>query len=501
MNPGQIGLEVVKLAVFFAVILVVGFLGVPRLFNYIAKFKSNEMLLITALGLCFGVALIASMLDYSIALGAFLIGAVIAEAQQIHKIEALTAPVRDMFSAIFFVTIGMLIEPQMLWEHFGAILILSLLVVVGKVLTCSFGVFVGGKDLRTSLSVGMGLAQIGEFSFIIAIKRLRVTLHVTSAFLYPIAVAVSVITTLVTPYLIKGTDGMVGWIDRRAPKKMMQALSVYTTWVGSLGQGKPNPLALLVRQMAWRILINLLLTVGVFALGAWIGEQSETYLPEAIRSPAVHDIIVWLGVVILTSPIYLASARKIQAMSTLIAEICVPTAESGQYGTAARLVIGQVFVLASFTVMTFLTVLLSTSILSSYDALIPLLLLVTVAALLLRRVLVRIYSRAEIALHETMVELPRLLHEEQKEKVMPDLLLEAELETMEIPANSVIVTRKLRDIPLRQHTGASIVAIERNGQRVINPGPDEVVLSGDKVLLLGSADQLPGARDLLSATA
>jgi len=101
-----------------------------------------------------------------------------------------------MFSAIFFVTIGMLIQPAMLWQYIWPIVILSLLVVVGKVLTCSFGVFVGGKDLRTSLSVGMGLAQIGEFSFIIA--TLGVTLNVTSEFLYPIAVAVSVITTLVT---------------------------------------------------------------------------------------------------------------------------------------------------------------------------------------------------------------------------------------------------------------------------------------------------------------
>ena len=155
------------------------------------------------------------MIGYSVALGAFLIGAVIAEARQIHKIEDLTAPVRDMFSAIFFVTIGMLIDPKMLLQYAWPIVVLSLLVVVGKVVTCSFGVFIGGRDLRTSLCVGMGLAQIGEFSFIIA--TLGLTLKVTSDFLYPIAVAVSVITTLVTPYLIRGSDRMAAWIDRAAP--------------------------------------------------------------------------------------------------------------------------------------------------------------------------------------------------------------------------------------------------------------------------------------------
>jgi CPA2 family monovalent cation:H+ antiporter-2 len=454
------------------------------------------MLLVAALGLCFGVALVANMLGYSVALGAFLIGAVIAESRQIHRIEDLTAPVRDMFSAIFFVTIGMLIDPKMLLQYAWPIIILSLLVVVGKVVTCGFGVFIGGKDLRTSLRVGMGLAQIGEFSFIIATLGLR--LKVTSDFLYPIAVAVSAITTLVTPYLIRGSDGVAAWIDRAAPRPMMQALSVYTAWIGSFGQHAPRPMVLLVRRMGWQLLINLLLTVGIFALGAWIAEWNDAYLPQPIRAPEVHEVLVWLGVMAVTAPIYLASARKIQAMSMLIAEICVPVGASGQHGAAARMVIGQVFVLVSFVVMTFLTVLLSTSILSSIESMLPLLLMVTVAALLFRPILVRIYSRAEIALHETLVELPRLRAAEPKP--MPELLREAELETMEIPPGSVMIGRKLREIPLRQQTGASIVAIERAGQRLINPGPDEVLRAGDRVLLLGQTDQLPSACDLLAAT-
>jgi CPA2 family monovalent cation:H+ antiporter-2 len=496
LHAGQVGIEIIYLAVFFAMVLVAGFIGVPRLFNYIAKFKSDEMLLIAALGLCFGVALVASMLSYSVALGAFLIGAVMAESRQIHKIESLTAPVRDMFSAIFFVTIGMLIDPRMLLQYAWPIVILSLLVIVGKVVGCSFGIFVGGRDLRTSLRVGMGLAQIGEFSFIIA--TLGLTLKVTSDFLYPIAVAVSVITTLVSPFLIRGSDGMAAWIDRAAPRPMMQALSVYTAWIGSFAQRDRSPAVLLVRQMFWQLLINLLLTVGVFAFGSWIVRRPDTYLPQSIRAPEVHEVLVWLTVMVVTAPIYLASVRKIQAMSMLIAEICVPVAASGQHGAAARMVIGQVFVLVSFVVMTFLTVLLSTSILGSLESMLPLLLVVTVAALLFRPILVRIYSRAQIALHETLVELPRLRAAEPKP--MPELLREAELKTMEIPPGSAMIGRKLRKIPLRQQTGASIVAIERAGQRLINPGPDEVLLSGDRVLLLGQTDQLPAACDLLAAT-
>jgi CPA2 family monovalent cation:H+ antiporter-2 len=494
LHAVQVGIEIVKIAVFFAMVLVAGFIGVPRLFNYIAKFKSDEMLLIAALGLCFGVALVASMLNYSVALGAFLIGAVIAESRQIHKIEDLTAPVRDMFSAIFFVTIGMLIDPRMLLQYAWPIATLSLLVIVGKVVGCSFGIFIGGRDLRTSLRVGMAMAQIGEFSFIIA--TLGLTLNVTSRFLYPIAVAVSVITTLVSPFLIRGSDGIAAWIDRSAPRPLMEALSVYTAWIGSFWQRDLSPMVLLVRYMAWQLLINLLLTVGAFAIGWRIAGWDVAYLPQFLREREVHEVIVWLGVMVVTAPIYLASVRKISAMSMLIAEICVPVAANSQHGAAARTVIGQVFVLVSFMVMTFVTVMLSTSILSSLKSMVPLLLLVTVAALLFRPILVRIYSRAQLALHETLIELPRLRAAEPKP--MPELLREAELETTEIPPGSAMIGRKLREIPLRPQTGASIVAIERAGQRLINPGPDEVLCAGDRVLLLGQTDQLPAARDLLA---
>jgi len=494
LQAGQALDEVVKLAVFFAVVLVAGLIGAPRLFAFIAKFKSNEMLLIAALGICFGIALVASKLGYSVALGAFLTGAVIAESRQIHRIEELVAPVRDMFSAIFFVTIGMLIDPKMLVEYAWPIAILSLVVIVGKVTTCSFGVFVGGKDLRTSLCVGMGLAQIGEFSFIIA--SLGLSLNVTSDFLYPIAVAVSVITTLATPYLIRSTDGAVAWIDRVAPRPVLQALAVYTAWISSLGKGQPSPLSLLLRRMGWQLLINLLLTVGIFAFWAWVGHWNESHLPVAMRLPQIHDSLVWTAAMITTSPIYLASFRKFKAMGMLLGEMSIPFGVGGRPVAAARAVISQVFMLVSLVIMTLITILLSTTILRSLESLVMLLLVVTVAATLFRSILLRLYSRAEVALHETLTQLP-LLSPEEETKPMPELLREAELETLEIPAESSVALRKLREIPLRSQTGASIVAIERSGERLINPGPDEVLRPGDRVLLLGQAEQLPGARELL----
>lgn len=212
---GDVAVTVGKLSAFLGVLLVAGLILVPRLLNWVAKFKSNEMMVVTVIGLCFGVSLLAVKMGYSVALGAFLIGAIIAEARHIAHIETLMHPVRDLFSAVFFVSIGLLIDPQLIAQHWVPVLVITVVVVLGKVLTCGFGTFVAGNDLKSSMRVGMGLAQIGEFSFIIA--ALGLTLKVTSDFLYPIAVAVSALTTLLTPYLIRSSDATVRGMEKSCP--------------------------------------------------------------------------------------------------------------------------------------------------------------------------------------------------------------------------------------------------------------------------------------------
>lgn len=204
LNVGDLILNISKLSIFLVVSLVVGIFLIPKLLAYIAKFQSDEVLLISVLSLCFAFCLLVMRLDYSVALGAFLIGAVIAESKQLHKIEHLINPLRDTFSAIFFVSVGLLLDPKIVIEYWQPVLIITVAVVLGKIMSCSFGVLITGQNGNTAMHTGMGLAQIGEFSFIIA--SLGITLHVTSDFLYPIAVAVSVITTFLTPYLIKSSD-------------------------------------------------------------------------------------------------------------------------------------------------------------------------------------------------------------------------------------------------------------------------------------------------------
>src|SRR5678815_561699 len=191
--------------------VVIGLLLVPKLFRFVDRFRSEETLLIVTLGLCFGLALIALKLRYSVGLGAFIMGAIIAESHDIRRVERLTGPLRDMFSAVFFVAIGLLIDPVLLREYAWPVAIITLALVGGKIVACSFGCFVAGFERATSLRVGLGLAQIGEFSFIIA--ALGTELGVTSGFLYPIAVTVSALTSILTPFLIRHADRLISWHD------------------------------------------------------------------------------------------------------------------------------------------------------------------------------------------------------------------------------------------------------------------------------------------------
>ena len=317
----DIGITVIKLGSFLGILLVAGLILVPRLLNYVARFKSNEMLLITVLGLCFGVSLLAVRLEYSVALGAFLIGAVIAEARQIARIETLLEPVRDMFSAVFFVSIGLLIDPVLLVRYAGPILAITAVVVMGQVFACSLGVFLAGHDRQTSLRVGMGLAQIGEFSFIIA--ALGMSLKVTSDFLYPIAVAVSALTTLTTPYLIKNSDSVIEWFDRAAPLPVKRWLDFYTRWTSELAEGERHFGLGLARKWGWQIALNLIFITGIFIAAGAMRSRGLTWWPEIPRGEDGVKAALWLGAMLLSLPLLIAVFRKLRALAMLLSEMSV----------------------------------------------------------------------------------------------------------------------------------------------------------------------------------
>jgi CPA2 family monovalent cation:H+ antiporter-2 len=481
-----------RLGVFLVVVLVFGLLAVPRLLSYVARFKSNEVLLVTVLGLCFGVSLLAVKLDYSVALGAFLIGALIAEAREMGRIEILTEPIRDMFSAVFFVAIGMLINPKLLFQYAWPITIITVAVVIGKVITCSFGAFVAGHDTRTSLRVGMGLAQIGEFSFIIA--SLGLTLGVTSGFLYPIAVTVSAITTLLTPFLIKRSDNLVNWFDRVAPRRFVNYLALYTRWVGDWRQGRhPSMTSRLIRRWSWQMGLNLTLVAGIFIAAAFLRRKQAAWLPSFPAGTEGANAAFWLAAVLLALPLLVATYRKLQALGLLLGEMAAERLKNEPRTAGTQAIVANTVPLAGALGMALLLLVLSTALLPSWRILIVLLLVLAGVTTLLWRHFVRVYSKAQIALQETFAQPPPERHQEAPPD-LAGLLKDARLEQLTVAPDSPCRGKLIRELALRTQTGASIVAIARASANIVNPGPDEELLAGDQVLLLGKGAHLQAAR-------
>ncbi|MBW1245173.1 cation:proton antiporter [Pseudomonas tolaasii] len=401
VSSGEVFSTVGKLSLFMIVALVIGILLVPRLLAYVARFESNEMLLITVLGLCFGFCLLVVKLEYSMVLGAFLIGAIMAESRQLIKIERLIEPVRDMFSAIFFVAIGLMIDPQILLQYAWPIAVITVAVVLGKMLSCGLGAFIAGNDGRTSLRVGMGLSQIGEFSFIIA--ALGMTLQVTSDFLYPVAVAVSAITTLLTPYLIRGADPLSLKIAAVMPKRMSRVFGMYGEWLRSIQpQGEGAMLASMIRKIILQVGVNLALVVAIFFAGSFFAVRIGGYLEGWVSDPSWQKALIWGGALLLSLPFLIAAYRKLKALSMLLAEMSVKPEMAGRHTQRVRRVIAELIPILSLLVIFLLLAALSASILPTNKLLVLIAVVTAAVAAVLWRWFIRVHTRMQVALLETL---------------------------------------------------------------------------------------------------
>ena len=226
--------NVVKLGVFLLFCFVVGIYLIPSFLKAARRFLNDETLLVVSLGMCLGMVIIATKAGFSSALGAFVMGSILAETVQAERIEHIVKPVKDLFGAIFFVSVGMLIDPVLLWEYKIPILILTVAVMVGQIFFASSGILISGQTVKIAVQTGFSLAQIGEFAFIIA--ALGLSLGVTDHFLYPIVVAVSVITTFFTPYMIRMAEPAYKAVEKVVPSSWMAFLERYSSGSNTIKQ-------------------------------------------------------------------------------------------------------------------------------------------------------------------------------------------------------------------------------------------------------------------------
>lgn len=400
LDTQDVVLTLGKLSSFLVVSFIFGIITIPRLLRYIAKFKSKEMLLITVLGICFGFCLLAIQLNYSVALGAFIIGAIMAESEQLAIIESLVASLRDMFSAIFFVSVGLLFNPAVLTTQTIPIIVITLAVVIGKVVSCSLGSLMTGRDGKTSMRVGMGLAQIGEFSFIIA--GLGVTLNVTSSFLFPIAVVVSVITTLLTPYLIKYSDPCARYLSKLVPTKLANGFTLYCEWLHGSKPAHKQHEHQLIHRCYMQVLINLLIVMAIFFAASYIVTSTWGVMLAQRLLPMVLQTGLWTLALVLSLPCLLASYQTIKILGLILLDVKNKKGERRRSLTAwnrgmiagfAWIILGGVVIMIS---------LINVTLLPPVQWLLVVLPPVIVLALVFHYPIVKLYNHLQISLFDAL---------------------------------------------------------------------------------------------------
>jgi CPA2 family monovalent cation:H+ antiporter-2 len=391
---GQVGLFVVAG-------MILGLLLLPRLIDYVAGFGRDETLLVSALGVCFGASLFAASLGFSVALGSFLAGAVMAEARNAHRVMRLVEPLRDMFAALFFVSIGLKIDPTLLWQYALPALGIAVVVMVGKTLAVGMGMVAVGQEVRSSIRTGLSMAQIGEFSFVIA--ALGASLGVVSDFIYPIAVAVSVVCMAASPYLVGHANGVVDGMRRVAPGPLRLLLASYSGWLGSLKPVEQNAMiAAMLRRLFWHIGVNVVLVVTLFVIGAYVNAHNWAWFSAMGVNREMRHSLIFAAALFCSLPMLIAIYRKAEALGMLLAELGIREHFAGGYTHAMRNVLARLIPLGTLLALGLLVSVLGSAILPPRGVAIVLLVAGVLLAVVLWRALVKMHARLQAALRETL---------------------------------------------------------------------------------------------------
>lgn len=502
LSAGSLAWTLGRLLLFLVFVLGAGMLTVPRAVRYVVKLKRPETTLVASIGLCFGIAFLAQAAGYSVALGAFLAGALVAESGQEKKVEHLVQPVRDMFAAIFFVSVGMLIDPQVLAEHWATVLVLTAVVLLGQVGSVTMGAFLSGHGLRTSLMAGMCLAQIGEFSFIIA--GVGLSLGAVGAFLYPVAVAVSAITTFTTPWFIKKAPNVYESLDARLPPPLRTFAGFYETWLDRLfatrsgdtfGERVGKAVRLMVIDAACVVFV-------VFGVAFLMPKSTELFDAWVGLSRRLSTILMYLLMAVLSVPFLVGLFRCARSIAALLSARVFQVDEAAVLESPAR----QAFVLAlQFGILAAaggpLVVLTQPMLpaLSGGVALVGVLGALAYAFWKSARSLeVEARAGAESVLDafsRQMVKAPiPAITTEIPVQIWSHL---GALKPVRLIAGSFAVGKSLVELDLRGKTGATALAVERDHEKLVPPRPREPLQIGDVVALAGSEQAVEAAARIL----
>ncbi len=495
-----------RLGAFLIVLLTVGLLAVPRTIRAIVRLNRAETTLVASIGICFACALAALELGYSVALGAFIAGSLVAESGEESVVEHLVLPLRDVFAAIFFVSVGMMIEPAVLLRHWVAVLTLTAVVIVGKVANVTVGAFLTGNGTRTSVQAGMSLAQIGEFSFIIA--SLGTQLGAVGDFLYPIAVSVSALTTLTTPGLIRASGPAALWIDRKLPRPLQTFAALYASWVEQLRSGGRSNVA----NAALRRLIKLLL-VDSTGLGLLVVATSATIETDAAFlahhlgiGDSVGYVLVLVGAGLLATPFAVGLFRIVARLGHELAEQSLPPSEPGRLDLAAapRRALVVTIQLAMLLIVGAPMLAITQPFLPGFEGAALMVAILLALALGFWRSATNLQGHvragAQVIVEALVAQAragarPAAEHALDRVKdLVPGL---GALSTVELTATSAAVGETLATLDLRGRTGATVLAITRGEAGITLPTAHERLAIGDVLAIAGTHEAVDAAIALI----
>ena len=511
LSAGSLATTAGRLVTFLAALLGVGLLVIPRLVRYVVRLRRPETTLVASVGICFGAALLALTFGYSVALGAFIAGSLVAESGREQIVERLVAPVRDMFAAVFFVAVGMLIDPALIAANWAAVVVLSLVVVVGKVLAVSLSAFFLGLPVRMSVQTGMSLAQIGEFSFIIASVGLAT--GATRGFLYPVAIAVSAITTLTTPWLIRSSAPVATWVDRSLPAPVQTVVSLYGSWLERLRSAPPQPAGRSRTRRLMRLLLIDAVLVAAVVIGASLemGRAAELLARGDAVSLEVARLLVLAAAGVVLAPLLLGIIRTARRLGLALALQAIPAVAEGAMdpGLAPRRALIVTLQLGIVLLVGAPLVAVTAPFVPPLRGAAVLGVVLVVLGVAFYRSAANLQGHAQAGAQLIVAALAQQLAQpgagamtaeyrahglDVVHRLLPGM---GEPVSVGIDDASAAVGRTLADLDLRGLTGATVLAITREGEPVAVPSGREVLRAGDVLAVAGTGDAVEAATRLL----
>lgn len=472
--------SVIKIAFFLVLWFIVGIFAIPLFLRSVRKLINNETLLIVALGLCCGMAVLSTKVGFSSAFGAFVMGSILAETIEAEKIIKLVEPVKNLFGAIFFVSVGMLVDPKILIEYAIPILALVGSILIGQAIFGTFGFMLGGESLKSAMRCGFSMAQIGEFSFIIA--SLGLSLGVISNYLYPVVVAVSVITTFLTPYMIRLATPTYQVMEKHLPKRLINILNHFAMSHPSTTQ--QSKWKALLRQMLINTVAYSILTAAVIALMFTFVLPFTRSLFPGWKLHWYANAITGILTLVLIAPFLRAIIMK-KNHSNEWKRLWVESSINRiplLFTIVVRFVIALAFI---FYICNYLT---------RFTNALMIIIGIAVVSLMIasRWTKKRSIKMERLFIHNLRSRDIMAQVNGEKKPLYEGHLLDRDIHIsdFDVPEDSSWGGKTLKELHLRERFGVDMSSIMRGSQRLNIPNGDTVIFPGDKLQVIGNDDQL-----------